>query len=75
MKGGNVRKEESPTVCLRPVLPIHPEMVTADERFCARPEDRVAEVLAQLDRLVHKAIAITQVRALGSTEVDAEAFR
>lgn len=52
-----------------------PEVVPANRTLEARPDRRVAVVLAQLDSLVHGAVAVTEVRSLRGTEMDAEALR
>lgn len=49
-------------------------MITTNERLPARSEDRVAEILAELDSLVDKAVSIAQVCALRRSEVNAKAF-
>ena len=49
-------------------------MIAADETLQARTELSISEVVAQLYGLIDWSIAITEVRALRSTEVNSEAF-
>lgn len=51
-----------------------PEVVAADETLETGPDAGRAVVLTHLDCLVHPAIAITEVCALGSAKVNAKAF-
>ena len=49
-------------------------MIAADKTLQARTELSVSEVVAQLYGLIDWSVAITEVRALRSTEVNSEAF-
>ena len=51
-----------------------PKMIAADETLQARTELSISEVVAQLYGLIDWSVAITEVRALRSTEVNSEAF-
>ena len=51
-----------------------PKVIASNQRLEAGADRRGAEVLAELDSLVNKAIAITEVCGLRGTEVDAEAL-
>jgi hypothetical protein len=52
-----------------------PEVVPADEGLQARADTRAAVVAAELEQLVHAALAVAEVRALRVARVDAEALR
>ena len=51
-----------------------PKMIAADEALQARTELSISEVVAQLYGLIDWPVAIAEVRALRSTEVNSEAF-
>ena len=66
------RKEGSAAVRRGPVLEPHAEVVPADEALEAGAQERAPVVLAQLDALVHRPVAVAQVRRERVPKVDAE---
>ena len=75
MENGDSRKEGCAAVSGGAVLEVDTEVVAADERLEAGADAAVAVILAELDRLVHGAVAITQVGREGVTKMDAKALR
>lgn len=73
-KSIHVRKEQRPTIRQASILPKHPEVVSTNKTLEARPKLGIAEVHTQLNRLVHGAVPVTEIRALRCAEVDVEAF-
>ncbi len=51
-----------------------PEVVSAQQALEAAPEDRVPEVLTELDRLIPGAVPVAEIRSLGCPQVEAQAF-
>ena len=51
-----------------------PEVVTTDETLKTCAKIGGAEVLAELDRLIHAAVAVSEVGALRSSKVDVKTF-
>ena len=51
-----------------------PEMVATSYTLLAGTKDRITEVLAQFDRLVHLAMTISQVSTLRATEMKPKAL-
>ena len=70
----DIREKQGATIRFAPILPKHTKVIATNERFLARSEDGVTEILAELDGLVHKAVAIAQVCALRRSEVNAKAL-
>ena len=69
------RKEDGAAVSRGPVLEEHPEVVPTDEGLETGTRTGAAVVLAELDGLVDRTMAVAQICGEGVADVDAEAFR